>query len=154
MFGLARLVAGYAWPWRSKTDATAYDIELDGLQLRWNRSQVDWVNSVGSADEVGSIHTIQGYDLNYAGVIIGNDLRYNQRRGRLYFDRSSYYDAKGKENNRARGITYTDEDLLQLVRNIYSVLLTRGIRGTYVYVCDPDLRKFLMPFFQTSTPRT
>lgn len=148
MFGLARLVAGYAWPWRSKNDSTAYDIEIDGLQLRWNRSQVDWVNSAGSTDEVGSIHTIQGYDLNYAGVIIGNDLRYDPDERRLYFDRSSYYDAKGKENNRVLGITYTDDDLLQFVRNIYAVLLTRGIRGTFVYVCDLGLREFLRPFFQ------
>jgi DUF2075 family protein len=52
----------------------AYDIEVDGLKLRWNGTDVDWVNSRNSLDEVGSIHTIQGYDLNYAGVIIGRDL--------------------------------------------------------------------------------
>jgi DUF2075 family protein len=86
-------------------------------------------------------------------VIIGNDLRYDPDRSRLYFDRSSYYDTKGKENNRVRGITYNDDDLLQLVRNIYAVLLTRGSRGTYVYVCDPDLREFLRRFFESSTLR-
>jgi DUF2075 family protein len=154
MHRLARLVAGYAWPWQSKSHPAAYDIELDGVQLRWNRAQVDWVNSSGSVDEVGSIHTIQGYDLNYAGVIIGNDLRYDPDGRRLYFDRSSYYDAKGKENNRALGITYSDQDLLRYVCNIYAVLLTRGIRGTYVYVCDPGLREFLRPFFASSTLRT
>jgi DUF2075 family protein len=145
-YGLARLVAGYAWEWRSKNDPTAYDIEIDGVRLQWNRTQVDWVNSAGSIDEVGSIHTIQGYDLNYAGVIVGNDLRYDPVERRLYFDRTKYFDAKGMENNRRLGITYTDDDLLQFVRNIYAVLLTRGIRGTYVYVCDPALREFLMPF--------
>jgi uncharacterized protein len=148
MHGLARLVAGYAWPWRSKGHPEEYDIEVDSVRLRWNRVQVDWVNSIGSVDEVGSIHTIQGYDLNYAGVIIGNDLRYDVSGHRLYFDRSSYYDAKGKENNRALGITYTDQDLLRYVCNIYAVLLTRGIRGTYVYVCDPGLREFLRPLFR------
>lgn len=154
MCGLARLVAGYAWPWRSKTDPAAYDIEISGVRLKWNQSQVDWVNSAGSVNEVGSIHTIQGYDLNYAGVIIGNDLRYDMARRRLYFDRDSYYDTKGKENNKLLGITYSDDDLLQFVRNIYAVLLTRGIRGTYVYVCDPGLRQFLRPFFISSTPET
>jgi uncharacterized protein len=147
-YGLARLLAGYAWEWRSKNDATAYDIEIDGAQLQWNRTQVDWVNSAGSIDEVGSIHTIQGYDLNYAGVIIGNDLRYDPAERRLYFDRINYFDAKGMENNRRLGITYSDDDLLQFVRNIYAVLLTRGIRGTYVYVCDPPLREFLRPFIK------
>ena len=145
--GLARLVAGYAWPWRSRRDAVAYDIEVDGMQLRWNKADVDWVNSTGSINEVGSIHTIQGYDLNYAGVIIGKDLRYDPMKRRLIFDRDHYFDSKGKENNRVRGITYTDDDILQFVTNIYSVLLTRGMLGTYVYVCDPDLRHYFRRFF-------
>ena len=143
--GLARLVAGYAWKWKSKKDKSAYDIELDGLRLRWNGTAVDWVNSPGSLDEVGSIHTIQGYDLNYAGVIIGNDLRLDPVSGRMYFDRRNYHDAKGMENNRARGIFFADDDLLDFVRNIYAVLLTRGVRGTFVYVCDAPLREYLRP---------
>jgi DUF2075 family protein len=141
--GLARLLAGYAWPWRSRRDRDAYDIEIDGVQLRWNTRIVDWVNSPTSIDEVGSIHTIQGYDLNYAGVIIGPDLRHDPDTGRIVFDRPSYHDVNGKKNNPMRGITYSDDDLLQYVRNIYSVLLTRGIRGTFVYVHDPALREHL-----------
>lgn len=141
--GLARLLAGYAWPWRSKNDSAAYDIEIDGVQLQWNRSAVDWVNSATSVDEVGSIHTIQGYDLNYAGVIIGNDLQFDSGGRRLRFNRASYFDRKGMENNRVLGVSYDDDELLHFVRNIYAVLLTRGIRGTYVYVCDPGLREHL-----------
>jgi DUF2075 family protein len=149
--GLARLLAGYAWPWRSKSDPFAYDIEIDGVRLQWNRSVVDWVNSGTSVNEVGSIHTIQGYDLNYAGVIVGKDLRYDAQEGRVRFDRTCYYDRKGMENNRARGVSYTDEDVLQFVSNIYAVLLTRGIRGTYVYVCDPALREVLRPLINLRT---
>lgn len=145
--GLARLVAGYAWEWKSKNDKRAFDIEIDGVQLQWNRAQVDWVNSRDSVSEVGSIHTIQGYDLNYAGVIIGKDLRYDAPLRRIYFDRSNYFDKKGVENNKQLGIVYTDEDILDYVRNVYSVLLTRGIRGTYVYVCDDQLRRRLQPLF-------
>ncbi|GAB2703750.1 DUF2075 family protein [Microbacterium marinum] len=141
--GLARLIAGYAWDWKSNRDKMAFDIELDGLQLRWNSQSKDWISSPGSIDEVGSIHTVQGYDLNYAGVIIGNDLRYDSVAGRLYIDRDSYRDAKGKENNKQLGIVYSDGDLLEFIRNIYGVLLTRGIRGTYVYVCDPELRAYV-----------
>jgi len=141
--GLARLVAGYAWDWKSRRDPSAFDIEIDGLQLRWNSQAKDWINSARSIDEVGSIHTVQGYDLNYAGVIIGNELRFDPDARRLFIDRDSYRDSKGKENNKQRELTYSDDDLLEFIRNIYGVLLTRGIRGTYVYVCDPNLRAYV-----------
>lgn len=146
-YGLSRLVAGYAWPWKSKNDKTAYDIDLDGQQIRWNTTTTDWINSPKSVDEVGSIHTVQGYDLNYVGVIIGNDLRYDPVAGKLIFDRTNYHDKKGRENNPKLGITYSDEDLLEYVKNVYSVLLTRGIRGTFIYVCDPALRERLQKYF-------
>jgi len=145
--GLSRLLAGFAWKWASKSDKAAFDIEIDGVHLRWNSTQVDWIASPGSLSEVGSIHTVQGYDLNYAGVIIGPDLRFDSGSRRLIFDRKSYADTKGKENNKALATKFTDEDLLQYVVNIYAVLLTRGIRGTYVYVVDPELRAFLSNYF-------
>lgn len=145
--GLSRIIAGYAWPWRSKTDKSAFDIEIDGERLRWNSTQRDWINSPGAIDEVGSIHTVQGYDLNYAGVIIGRELRYDTSTNRIVFDRSSYHDKKGRENNPKLGIVYSDEDLLEYVRNIYVVLLTRGISGTYVYVTDEPLRQHLAGYF-------
>ena len=144
-FGLSRLVAGYAWEWRSKKDRDAFDIEIDGRRLRWNSSQKDWIASAGAVEEVGSIHTVQGYDLNYVGVVIGPDLRWDAASGRMVFDRAHYFDKKGMENNPRLGITYTDDDVLCLVRNIYAVLLTRGVRGAYVYVCDPALRERLRP---------
>ncbi|TFC75847.1 DUF2075 domain-containing protein [Cryobacterium cheniae] len=144
--GLSRLLAGYAWAWKTKADKTAFDIELDGCQLRWNSTQTDWIASPKSVDEVGSIHTVQGYDLNYAGVIIGPDLRYDAEEHKLVIDRGSYFDKKGKENNDVLGKKYTDDDLLRFITNIYAVLLTRGIRGTYVYVCDPALRAYLRAF--------
>lgn len=144
--GLARLVAGYAWKWVSATHKHLFDINIDGTALRWNTTAKDWINSPTSINEVGSIHTVQGYDLNYAGVIIGEDLRYSEERG-IHIDRSSYFDTKGKQNNNVLGITYSDEDLRELITNIYGVLLTRGIRGTYIYVCDPRLREYLRPYF-------
>lgn len=144
--GLGRLTAGFAWPWASKTDRAAHDIVIDGVGLQWNRTAVDWVSSPTARDEVGSIHTVQGYDLNYAGVIIGRDLGFDPAAGRLTFNRDNYFDTKGKENNPRLGIVYTDDDLLQFVLNIYAVLLTRGILGTYVYVCDEHLRNYLAHF--------
>ncbi|MEE6295319.1 DNA/RNA helicase domain-containing protein [Georgenia wangjunii] len=145
--GLSRLVAGFAWPWASKTDKGAIDIELDGERLRWNSTGRDWINSPGSIDEVGSIHTVQGYDLNYTGVIIGRDLQYAKDERKIVFDRGHYHDKKGRENNPKLGITYSDDDLLRYVTNIYTVLLSRGILGTYVYVCDAALREYLKGYF-------
>lgn len=141
--GLARLVAGYAWDWKTRGNKPGVDFELEGTQFTWNRADTDWINSKTSIDEVGSIHTVQGYDLNYAGVIIGADLRYDQATQQMVVDRDAYRDKKGKENLAKLGRPTTDKDLLTLVQNIYGVLLTRGILGTYVYVCDPQLREYV-----------
>jgi len=149
--GLARLLAGYAWEWKSKNDPEAHDIELGDMKLHWNRTDKDWVASEGSVEEVGSIHTIQGYDLNYAGVLVGTDLGYDSDAGRIVFNRDSYFDAQGKKNNNKLGITYSDDDVLAYVRNIYAVLMTRGILGTFVYVVDPALREYMRPYFSAAS---
>jgi DUF2075 family protein len=147
--GLSRMVAGFAWAWNSKKKGRhhEFDIEIEGMKRRWNTTDKDWVRSPNAAEEVGCIHTVQGYDLNYAGVIFGKDLRYDAEAKRLFFDRSNYYDKRAIWNNNMLDITYSDEDLLRNIINIYVVLLTRGIRGTYVYVCDEPLRERLRPFF-------
>lgn len=155
--GLCRMTAGFAWPWisnpRGKQHAE-YDFELDGTRFRWNSVTTDWVNSSRAAEEVGSIHTLQGYDLNYAGVIIGPELRFDPDEKRLYVDRNHYADRNGKVSNRLRGQETTDNDLLRYVTNAYSVLLTRGMRGTFIYVCDPDLRAWLSRFIPRASSRT
>jgi DUF2075 family protein len=145
--GLSRLLAGFAWKWVSKRDRKRHDIQIDGVKLFWNRTATDWVNSPTSAEEVGSIHTIQGYDLNFAGVIIGTDLGYDPARGTVVFRRGNYFDIRGKQDNKQLGIEFSDDDLRQYVVNIYRVLLTRGIKGTYIYVVDKELRKHLRQFF-------
>ena len=144
--GLSRMVAGYAWEWKTKRDKNAFDIEIGLTRLCWNSTPTDWIASSNALEEVGSIHTVQGYDLNYVGVIIGPDLRFDPERRRLFIDRDSYFDKKGKENNPALGRTYSDDDLLRFITQIYAVLMTRGIRGTYVYACDPGLREYLKAF--------
>jgi DUF2075 family protein len=146
-FGLSRLTAGYAWEWVSRKNQTYFDIEIDGLKFKWNTTLTDWVNSPKSFEEVGSIHTIQGYDLNYAGVIIGPDLTFDSESQRISVDRSKYFDKKGMENNKQLGISYGDAELFEFITNIYGVLLTRGIRGTFIYVCDGELRDHLARFF-------
>lgn len=140
---LTRLVAGYAWPWVTKGGKPGWDIKIDGVERRWNRTNINWVGKgfydPEVTEEVGCIHSIQGYDLSYAFVVIGNDLRYDVEQGRIVIDRSSYFDKNGKN-------TTTDDELDHYIRNIYYVLLTRGVYGTYVYVCDPALREHLTQF--------
>jgi DUF2075 family protein len=154
--GLARIVAGYAWEWNTrkkenKNNKDAFDIEIGETRLRWNSTQTDWIASKNAVNEVGSVHTVQGYDLNYVGVIIGLDLRFDPQRQCLYMDRGSYFDKKGRENNPTLGRTYSDHDLLRFITQIYAVLMTRGIRGTYVYACDPGLRQYLSKFIPSSS---
>lgn len=143
--GLSRIIAGYAWPWdkRKASDPNHFDIIEDGVSLKWNTTATDWVSSKDSINEAGSIHTIQGYDLNYAGVIIGKDIQLDPVQNRIIFSRENYFDKKGKENNNKLGIKYTDDELLVYVQNIYKVLLTRGIRGTFIYVSDENLRNYI-----------
>jgi len=133
---LCRIVAGYAWKWVSKNDPIMHDIEIDGLNLFWNSTNQDWVNSPNAINEVGCIHTVQGYDLNYVGVIIGPEISYDKEKNKILINSSMYKDINGW-----RGISDPDE-LKGYIINIYKTLLTRGIKGTYIYVCDEGLREY------------
>lgn len=144
---LARLVAGYAWPWNTRDGESEYDIEIDGLKLAWNSSNIDWVNSKNAINEVGCIHTVQGYDLNYVGVIIGPEVSYDDRTQQLVVDKEKYKDINGR-----RSIGHPDE-LKQYIVNIYKTLLTRGIKGTYVYVVDEKLRNRLTQLLGDTAPQ-
>lgn len=141
--GLSRIVAGYAWKWLSKDDVSdqaPFDIEIENVKLRWNRTAIDWIASESSSVEVGSVHTVQGYDLNYAGVIIGPDIIWDEQSQSIKAVRESHFDTEVR--------TVKDPDaLLEYIRNAYYVLLTRGILGTYIYACDPALRVRLRSFF-------
>ena len=135
-FGLTRMMAGYAWEWKSKGGKDEYDIEIEGHKLKWNAVTENWVHTDNAVNEVGCIHSTQGYDLNYGFVIIGNDIRYDEATGRIVTVRDNYYDKYGKYGA-------TDVELDKYIKNIYYVLLTRGIIGTYIYVCDEPLRKYM-----------
>jgi DUF2075 family protein len=136
--GLARLVAGYAWAWETKKqNGQNYDIDIDGLKLKWNTTNIDWVNSRNAINEVGCIHTIQGYDLNYVGVIIGPELKYDPKKKRLSVDKNKYMDINGKRS------IQSEEELERYIINIYKTLLTRGIRGTYIHAVDKNLARYI-----------
>ena len=145
---LSRMVAGYAWEWKSNPkkcdDPTVRDIVIDGIGLKWNCTYENWVVKGASdpdiAHEVGCIHSTQGYDLSYAYVIIGDDLVYDSEAGKLVANKGSYYDRNGFA-------TATQEELDRYIKNIYYVLLTRGIMGTHVYAVNPVMRDYLARYF-------
>jgi len=138
-FGLSRSVAGYAWDWKSKNNPEAFDIQIGDYAYKWNSINEDWINSEKAIEEIGCIHTVQGYDLNYVGVIIGPELVY--RDGRIVFLMDKYKDRYGKHNSKS------DSEMLNYIINIYKTLMTRGILGTYVYACDHALNHYLKMYF-------
>lgn len=142
-YGLARLVAGYSWRWVSKGNAALHDIEIGKVRLRWNSTNIDWINTKAAVDEVGCIHTTQGYDLNYTGVIFGHEIRYDEQLDQIVIEKDNYHDRNGKQaiNDPA--------DLKQYILNIYRTIMLRGIRGTFVYACDPALRRYLKRHIQS-----
>ena len=128
--GLCRLVAGYSWPWNSDVRGDtpdAIDIKLDGLEFQWNRTPDDWVNSPNAFNEVGSIHTTQGYDLNYTGVIFGEEIVYNKDAGRIEIVKEKYFDKYGKQQA-------TDEDLKAYIINIYKTIMYQSYKG-FIHLC-------------------
>ncbi len=135
--GLARLIAGYSWEWKSKNDKTQFDIEIDGVRLQWNQTTINFINSANSVNEVGCIHTTQGYDLNYSGVIFGNEISFDPIASRIIIKEENYFDRNGKQS------INDPQELHDFIINIYKTIMLRGIKGTYVYVCDPKLRDYL-----------
>ncbi|RAJ87280.1 hypothetical protein CLV59_10129 [Chitinophaga dinghuensis] len=144
-YGLARMVAGYAWEWNTKKKGKTkpkakYDIIIGNVKLKWNGTPKEWINSKNAINEVGCIHTTQGYDLNYTGVIFGNEISYDKRSGKIITRKENYHDKNGKTG------LETDEEVHEYICRIYDTLMKRGIRGTYIYVCDPELKNYFDQF--------
>lgn len=150
---LARVLAGYAWPWVTRKGANGnqqdYDIEIGSLRLKWNSKSRDWINSPGAINEVGCIHTVQGYDLNYAGIIFGNEIGYNKERNEIIIRKDNYFDRNGKAGVK------DPAQLKRFILNIYKTMMLRGIKGTYLYICDEALREYFskyIPVFSDAPP--
>ncbi len=136
-----RVLAGYTKEWVSQKDKTRFDwIEREN-RWQWNSTNKNWINQKNSRYEIGCIHSIQGVDLNYAGVIISDDLKIKD--GILYGDINSYKDENGK-------FTKTDFDqaaFTDYIKNIYYVLLTRGISGIRVYFENKEVEQYFKELF-------
>jgi DUF2075 family protein len=133
---LSRMVAGYAWPCISLRNPSLYDITIGDFRARWNLTTTEWITSPGAIDEVGTIHTVQGYEFNYAGVIFGPEISYDKHKNEIVIHKEHYYDSLGKK-------TIADSaELRRNIINIYRILMTRGIKGTFVYACNKELHEY------------
>ncbi|XBO90410.1 DNA/RNA helicase domain-containing protein [Bacillus paranthracis] len=141
-----RLLAGYAWEWTKNTKGKelVHDVVIKehNFTLPWNDpNRIDWAIHPDCAHQIGCIHTVQGLEMDYVGVIIGNDLGYDKENGTLIIRRDEFKDKGAKPAKPKRGQI---DPLITLVKNTYKTLMTRGMKGCYVYCCDRELEKFLV----------
>ena len=143
---ICRNIAGYAWDWKTKGKTVdeinaqgLSDIEIDSYRYVWNTTASGWILSKNAINEIGCVHTTQGFDLSYVGVIIGPEIDYID--GKICIDKN-----KVKDTNTRRG---ADEHLHDFIINTYKVLLSRGIHGCFVYACNEGLRNYLKQFIET-----
>ncbi|MFA6076559.1 MAG: DNA/RNA helicase domain-containing protein [Candidatus Paceibacterota bacterium] len=134
-FGLSRLVAGFSWPWISRKK-DIHDIVIGDIKLKWNSVTKDFINSQNAINEVGCIHTTQGYDLNYTGIIFGDEISYDKEKNEIIILEENYFDKNGKQSIK------NPEELKKFIINIYKTLLLRGIKGSYIYACNKNLRDY------------
>jgi DUF2075 family protein len=156
----ARIVAGYCWNWVSKKERDAYDIEFPdfNFKMRWNLNDhgMRWIIEDESVSEAGCIHTCQGLELDYVGVIVGNDLLY--REGLL----TANPDARAKTDQSIKGYkkllkqdpVKAKKKAESIIKNTYKTLMTRGQKGCFVYCTDPETREYFKSFLTEQSEKT
>ena len=136
-----RVLAGYARPWNShRRPGSRQYADFDWIEdadhrWRWNSTHESWIDLPGSEDEIGSVHAVQGVDLDYVGVVIAGDLTVWD--GAVTAVKGNYYDQNGTPPRES----FSPEELSEYIRHVYYVLLTRGISGIRVCFEDPALER-------------
>ncbi len=149
--GLCRTLAGYSWKWvsaRGKGKPKTIkefikagrqpDIDLDGKKYFWNLNSSQWILN-SSPEEIGCVHTSQGYDLNRVAVIFGREIDYDPDSKSIVINKKLFFDSKVKQQT-------TDDQLKTFIINAYKVMLVRGVKGCYVYAYNKNLRDYLKRF--------
>jgi uncharacterized protein len=144
----SRMLAGYCWDWISKSDSEAFDIVFPkfGFKAKWNLESRGsaWLIDPNSIDDIGCIHTSQGLELDYVGVIIGPDFRVvggqltTEPSGRASTDVSLHGYKKEFKENPELAAKKAD----QIIRNTYRTLMTRGMKGCYIYCTDSEVATY------------
>lgn len=147
----SRLVSGYCWNWISagKNKSEVHDITIPeyGFGMSWNLgSSSTWAIDKESVNEIGCIHTCQGLEFDYVGVIIGDDIRYEN--GRIITDykkrASTDQSLKGiKKIAKEQGKDVAQQIASSIIKNTYRTLMTRGMKGCYVYCINKELSEYL-----------
>jgi uncharacterized protein len=144
----ARLVAGYCWDWVSKKDKNLYDIEFPeyNFRMKWNLATDGslWIVSSKSVNEIGCIHTCQGLELDYIGVIIGEDMIVRNEEVLVDPSKRARTDAslKGYKRLLEEDEEVAKEKIKKLIKNTYRTLMTRGMKGCYVYFVDKETEEY------------
>lgn len=151
----SRMVAGYCWNWVSKKSRGIHDIVFPeyGFEAEWNLTEQggSWIIHPESIDQVGCIHTCQGLELDYVGVIIGPDLIVQGNRlstdpsARAKTDKSMHGYKKELKEDPLAASTKADE----LIRNTYRTLMSRGMKGCYVYFTDEATSEYFKSLLPT-----
>lgn len=142
----ARIIAGYCWNWDKKEidNSDYHDIKIGDFGISWNLGAKQTFAVDDSINEAGCIHSVQGLEFDYVGIIIGNDLLYKNNKLITDFHNHASTDPsfKGIKKLEKEDSQYANLVADKLIRNIYRVLLTRGIKGCYVYCVDESLNNY------------
>ena len=144
----ARILAGYCWEWikSGQNDTNCHDIKIGDFEMSWNLGSGEpFAVSDTSINEIGCIHTSQGLEFDYVGVIIGDDIRYEK--GHVITD----FNKRARTDQSIKGIKTLykiDPDAAmrradEIIKNTYRTLLTRGMKGCYIYCTDPGMKSYL-----------
>ena len=142
----ARMVAGYCWKWISKKNPVLKDIQIGNYQATWNLNKDGqaWIIQPDSVSEVGCIHTCQGLEVDYIGVIVGSD--FVVRNGEAITDpkerASTDKSVQGWKTLKKTKPEETKKRLDAIIKNTYRTLMTRGMKGCYVYFVDKETEDF------------
>lgn len=151
----SRILAGYCWNWpkAGRADTNVHEIEIGDFGISWNLDGGEaFAISESSVNEAGCIHTTQGLEFEYVGVIIGDDLRYEENHLVTDFTKRAKTDQsirglkKMTKENPEQAQKLADE----IIKNTYRTLMTRGMKGCYVYATDEGLREYLKERAQSS----
>ncbi|ATH93876.1 GIY-YIG catalytic domain protein [Bacillus glycinifermentans] len=142
--GLSRIVSTFDY--LHKKDKKTYIVDEEGVNMPWNSTQdkVTWAENPNSIKEVGSIYTVQGFDLNYVGVVLGPSVSYDEEKNELLIDTSKYKDTGAFISRTDLSPEKNQQIKEEIILNSINVLMKRGIHGLYIYATDPKLRKRLL----------
>ncbi len=144
----SRILAGYCWAWlkAGQNDTNVHDIKIGDFEMSWNLGNTStFAIDEDSVNEVGCIHTSQGLEFDYAGVIIGDDMRYED--GHIVTD----FTKRAKTDQSLKGIKklykedpeFALKEADEIIKNTYRTLMTRGMKGCYIYCTDKNLANYL-----------